>query len=220
MKNKRGLYKNKKSKIISVIKNHINQNIKEYAISAVVFCIGITIGVMLVNGSTTENKENIIGYINEFVSSVKSKEYTIDGEKLLIKSVMSNIKLAFIIWVTGSTVIGIPINYAVLGYKGLCIGYSISAIMATLGKMNGIIFSASTMLLQNIVAIPCILALTVSSAKMHKFMLKKQGRENIKSELYRHTVFSLIMTIGLVFSSFVDFLFTIVFFSDIIINFV
>ena len=220
MKNKRRLYNRKQNKFFSAIENHVNQNIKEYAVSVLIFLIGITIGVMLVNSSSEENKSNITGYINQFVESIKSGDYTIDGKKLLIKSILSNLKLALIIWVAGSTIIGIPIIYTSLGYKGLCVGYSISAAIATLGKYKGILFSISTMLLQNIVAIPCILALTVSSIKMYRFVTKAQSKSNIKTEIYRHTVFSSIMTIGLIISSFVEFLFTTAFFSDIIANFV
>ena len=218
MKNKRRLYK-KKSKIFSILENHINQNIKEYAISLLIFFIGIIIGVVLVNSSTAENKENITGYINEFIGAIKNKEYSIDGNKLLIKSIVSNFKLAVIIWVAGSTIIGIPIIYASVGYKGVCVGYTVSAIIATLGKSKGIIFSISTLLLQNIVAIPCILALTVSSIKMYKNVMKERNKENIKAEICRHTLFSLIMTIGLIISSFLEYFFTTVFFCDIIINF-
>ena len=98
-------------------------------------------------------------------------------------------------------------------------GYTVSAIIATLGKSKGIIFSISTLLLQNIVAIPCILALTVSSIKMYKNVMKERNKENIKAEICRHTLFSLIMTIGLIISSFLEYFFTTVFFCDIIINF-
>lgn len=102
----------------------------------------------------------------------------------------------------------------------MCIGYSISALIATLGKQKGIIFSLSTMLLPNIIAVPCILALMVSSVKMYKSIVRKQKKENLKFEIYRHTIFSLIMTIGLILAAFVEFLFTMSFFCDIIIYFV
>lgn len=219
MKNKRNLHKNK-GRLISVIENHINQNFKEYTIAVLILFIGIVIGVMLVNSSTQENKDDITGYINGFVNAIKNKEFAIDGKKLFMKSVWSNVKLALIIWIAGSTIIGIPIIYLSVGYKGLCIGYSVSAIIATIGKVKGLVFAMSAMLIQNIVAVPCILALMVSSIKMYKSTMKCRDKDSIKQEIYRHTIFSLIMTIGLVFSSFVEFLFTTAFFSDIIIKFV
>lgn len=212
--------KKRKSKIFKIIEEHINQNIKEYAISVLVFLIGIIIGVMLLNSSNQENQESISGYINEFTSSIKNQEYKIDQKKLLIKSISSNLKLAVMIWVAGSTIIGIPLVYGSLGYKGICIGYSISAIMATMEKAKGIIFALSSMLLQNIIAIPCILALTVSSVKIHKSIMKEHNKEHIKSEIYRHTMFSIFMTIGLFISSLVEIFISTNITSNIIINFI
>jgi stage II sporulation protein M len=140
-----------KNKIFKLIEGHINKNLKEYAISAIVFLIGIIIGIMLINSSSQENKESICGYITEFVDSIKNNEYQIDNTKLLIKSILSNLKIAVIIWISGSTIIGIPLIYGCLGYKGICIGYSISAIIASLGNAKGIALALSSMLLQNII---------------------------------------------------------------------
>ena len=212
--------KKRKSKIFKIIEEHINQNIKEYAISVLVFFIGIIIGVMLLNSSNQENQESISGYINEFTSSIKNQEYKIDQKKLLIKSVSSNLKIAVMIWIAGSTIIGIPLVYGCLGYKGICIGYSISAIIATMEKAKGIIFALSSMLLQNIIAIPCILTLTVSSVKIHKSIMKEHNKEHIKSEIYRHTMFSIFMTIGLFISSLVEIFISTNITSNIIINFI
>ena len=146
MRNKRKSYK-KKNKIFAVIENHINQNIREYTIAVFVFFIGVVIGVMLTNSSSQENKSEIIGYISRFIDSIKNGEYTVDGKKLFVKSISSNLKLAVIIWIAGLTIVGIPIMYICIMYKGIRIGYSISAVIATLGRQRGIIFSLSTMLL-------------------------------------------------------------------------
>ena len=212
MRNKRKFAKSK-NKIIQIIENHVSKNIKEYAISILVFFIGIIIGVMILNSSNAENQKDISGYI-------KNNEYQIDTKKLLINSIMSNLKLAIIIWISGSTIIGIPLVYGCLGYKGICIGYSISAIIAVLEKGKGIIFAISSMLLQNIIAIPCILALTVSSIKMYKSTMKERNKENIKYEIYRHTMFSLFMAIGLIISSVIEVFVTTNITNNIIINFI
>lgn len=209
-----------KSKVFKIIEDHINKNIKEYAVSVLVFLIGIIIGVMLINSSNQENKESISGYIIEFVDSIKSNEYQIDENKLLIKSILSNLKIAVIIWIAGSTIIGIPLVYGCLGYKGICIGYSISAIIATLESPKGIIFALSSMLLQNIIAIPCILALSVSSVKMYKAIMKERNKENVKFEIYRHTIFSVFMTVGLFVSSLIEIFLSTNITSNIIINFI
>lgn len=177
-------------------------------------------GVILVNCSSEENKGDITGYINSFIQSIKSKEYAIDGKKLLVKSIAYNMRLALIIWIAGLTIIGIPIIYVSIAYKGMCIGYTISSIIATLGKSKGIVFSLSTMLIQNIIAIPCFLALMVSAMKMYKSVTINKNKDNLREEVCRHTIFSIFMAFGLFFASFLEYYFTTVFFSDIMINFV
>ncbi|MBR2704487.1 MAG: stage II sporulation protein M [Clostridia bacterium] len=219
MRNKRKFFK-KKNKFLEIISEHISKNSKDYMIAILIFFIGIVIGVMLVNKSSEENKREITGYICNFIDSIKSKEYTIDGKKLFIKSLISNLKLAGIIWISGLTIVGIPIIYISIAYKGMCIGYSISAIIATLGKTKGIVFSTSTMLIQNVIAIPCYLALMVSAMKMYKSVTINRNKENLKAEICRHTIFSSFMTIGLIFATFLEYYFTTLIFGDIIINFV
>lgn len=215
MRNKR---RYKKSKFLETIENHINQNIREYAISVLVFIIGIIIGVILLNSSNEESQRDISGYINEFINTIKNREYEIDMNKLLVKSIISNLKIAIIMWISGSTLIGIPLIYASLGYKGICVGYSISAMIAALDKSKGITVAISSMLLQNIIAIPCILALAVSSIKMHKVIMKEHNKNDLKFEIYRHTIFSIIMAVGLIISSFIEIFLSTNLTSNIIIN--
>lgn len=210
----------KNNKLFTLIEDNILKNKKAYSICTIVFIAGIIVGIIMINSSNAETQKSISGYITEFIETIKNREFQIDGKKLLIKSLISNLKIAGIIWIAGSSIIGIPLVYASLGYKGMCMGYSISAIIATLNNPKGIIFALSTMLLQNIIAIPCLLALSVSSLKMYKAIMKNQNKSNIKFEIYRHSIFSIIMTLGLVASSFVEVFISTNITSNIIINFI
>lgn len=212
--------KKRKNRILQIAEEHINKNKREYAIALIVFLIGVIVGVLLINSSNDETQKSVSGYITEFIESIKNNEYEIDEKKLLIKSVLSNLKIAIIIWIAGSSIIGIPMVYGALGYKGMCIGYSISAIIATLSKPKGIIFALSSMLLQNIIAIPCILAISVSSVKMYKAIMKKQSIENVKFEIYRHAIFSIFMTVGLMISSLIEIFISTNITSSMITNFI
>lgn len=47
--------------------------------------------------------------------------------------------------------------------------------------------------MQNVIFIPCILALAVSGAKLYRAIVKDKRRETIKLEITRHTIFSVIL---------------------------
>lgn len=73
-----------------------------------------------------------------------------------------------------------------------------------MGTGKGIIFILSTLLLQNILFIPAILALAVSGFKLYKSIVKDKRKENIRIEILRHTIFSVIMLGVLIISSIIE----------------
>lgn len=66
------------------------------------------------------------------------------------------------------------------------------------------LFVATSILLQNIIFIPCILALAVSGMKLYKAIMKDKRRETIKLEITRHTIFSCILLLGLEIAALVE----------------
>ncbi len=91
-------------------------------------------------------------------------------------------------------------------YRGFCLGYTISACVTIMGTGKGIAFVLSSMLLQNLIFIPAILALAVSGFKLYKSIVKDNRKENVKLEILRHTIFSLVMLGVLIMSSLVEIL--------------
>lgn len=184
--------KHKKKRSMQLLYAHISNNIKEYFSVIVVLLIGIVLGVIAINNSSDDTKVEIQTYINDFISSVSENE---NIDKLaLAKSVFTN-NLFFIIMLIfiGSTVIGIPIVYAIVAYKGFCLSYTIAAIIAVLGSKKGFIFALASVFLQNLIYIPCILALAVSGIRLYKSIVKDKRKENIKLEILRHVIFSLLV---------------------------
>ena len=185
---------------VPLIKQHISNHKREYGMVALLFLIGVIVGILFVNNMAQEEKNKIQEYLNNFVTAIKT-DYQIDQGVLLKTSILQYILLAVLLWFMGSTVIGIPLVYAIVGIKGVSLGYTISCIIATFGTGKGILFATSSMLLQNLLAIPAILALAVSGIKLYQSIIKDNRRENIKLEIGRHTVFSILMLLLLLFSS-------------------
>ncbi len=188
------------SKIRIVIKNYIKNNNKEYILATLLFLIGLFTGVLIINNLSDNDITNIETYINNFFINFKSTE-NIDKLQLISTSIKNNVFLALIIWGAGTTIIGIPIVLIVILYRGIILGYTISAFSIVLGTYKGLLFCLITIFLQNILFIPAILTLGVSSIKLYKSIIKDRRRENIKVGVIRHTIIALLMTIILILSS-------------------
>lgn len=150
-----------KFKLKNTILNNIYHNLKAYIIVTVIFLIGIVAGVIFINNINEGQRAEISEYINNFITSLKGN-YEINRGELLKNSLFDNLKLALGMWFIGSTVIGLPIVFGIVLYRGFCIGYTISSAIIVLGTQKGIIFSITSILAQNIIIIPVLLALAVS----------------------------------------------------------
>lgn len=195
--------RNKENKIKNIIVEYIAQNIKAYIMLTIIFFIGLILGIIFVNNTKEAQSDQISTYINNFIDSIK-ENYQISKPKLLINSIKGNLYITIILWFLGSTVIGMPLIYLVIGYKGYCIGYTISSIIATIGTEKGILFIIATVLFQNIIYIPAVLTLAVSGIKLYKLIMEDRRRENIKMQILKHTIFSLFIFIILIMASLVE----------------
>lgn len=195
--------KNNRHTIRNIIFEYIKDNAKIYLILTIIFFIGLILGVLFVNNSNEAQANQISNYINNFINSVK-ENYQISTKTLLFTSIFNNVCIAILLWFLGSTVIGVPLIYLVIGYKGYCIGYTISSVVATVGTGKGILFIISTMLLQNIIYIPTIITLAVSGIKLYRLIMEDRRKENIKVQILKHTIFSILMLIILLFSSLIE----------------
>ena len=191
------------SKIKETILNHINDNIREYFIVSIIFLIGIIIGVLFINNASENQLSQINEYISNSINSLRENK-DINNLILLKELLKNNILFAILLWFMGSTLIGIFIVYIIVCFRGFCLGYTISSIVSTLGFGKGLFFSISYLLLQNIIFIPCILALAVSGMKLHSSIMEDKRKENIKVEILRHTFFSLFISLFIIIASFIE----------------
>ena len=195
--------KNKRIKIKETIKEHIMNNLREYIIILLIFIIGIFLGVFFINNIQDEQMAEISEYINTFINNLKNS-YEVDNLDLLKTSMLQNIVLGVAIWFFGTTVIGIPVVFGIVLYRGFCLGYTISTCITVMGLSKGLLFVLITLVLQNLIFIPAIIAIAVSGFKLYKSIVKDRKVDNIKLEILRHTIFSLIMMILLIIASLVE----------------
>ncbi len=188
----------KKSQISSIIKEEITNNIKSYIIITIIFLSGIFMGVLFIN--KTDTKSDIEKYINTYIDETKMIQ---NGDYLIeiSKEIKSDIILTVLLWFAGTTIIGIPIVLGIILFRGFCLGYTISACIMSLGKIKGIVFILTTTLLQNIIFIPAIIVLGVSSIKLYKSIIKDRRKENIKISILKHSIITMMVLISFIIAS-------------------
>ena len=188
----------KKYEVLNIIKEDIFNNAKSYFIIIIIFVVGIFLGVMFINQA--KDKNEIENYINTYIDETKLLK---DGQYFneLKIDIKNNITLVILLWFAGTTIIGIPIVLGIILFRGFCLGYTIASCVYVLGKIKGIIFVFMTILLQNIIFIPAIMILGVSSIKLYQSIVRDRKKENIKLSIIKHSMVSLIILIALVISS-------------------
>ena len=199
----REIHSRKKNNFKEVVINHIYENLKSYLIVIIILIIGIIAGVIFINNTNEEQSTQIQGYINDFINSLK-QDYHIDKMQLLKSSLWDNAILIISLWFIGSTVVGIPIVLGIVLYRGFCIGYTVSAIIGVLGIQKGMLFSFASIFLQNLIFIPVLICMAVSCIKLYKSIMKDKRKENIKIEIVRHTIMSVMLLLCLVIASLVE----------------
>jgi len=188
----------RKTEIFTIIKDDISNNAKSYFIVAIIFIVGVFLGVMFVNQA--KDKNDIEKYINTYVDETKAIQNG-DYFSELKNEIKNNITLVLLLWFAGTTIIGIPIVLGIILFRGFCLGYTIASCVYVLGRIKGLIFILITILLQNIIFIPAIMILGVSSIKLYKSIVKDRRKGNIKLSIIKHSVISAMILIALIISS-------------------
>ena len=188
----------RKNEIFTIVKDDITNNLKSYAIIVIIYTVGIFLGVLFIN--QTEQKEEITEYINTYIEHTKTiQNGDFFGE--LKDDIKGNILLVLLLWFSGTTIIGIPIVFGILLFRGFCLGYTIASCVYVLGKIKGLIFVLITIFLQNIIFIPAIIILGVSSIKLYTSIIKDRRKENIKLSILKHSIRTVFILIALILSS-------------------
>lgn len=195
--------KKDKNAYIKIILKNLQENKKIYVLLLIFLLIGIVLGVFFINNSDESQKNEVREYINNFVTTLKNNN-SIDKNELVNVSFKRNILMGIILWFIGSTIIGLPLIYFFVLYKGLCIGYTISGAIIALGTGKGVAFCLGSILLHNIIFIPALFFIAVSSTKLCYTIMKNRTKENIKIEIVRHSILSALATLFFMLSSLIE----------------
>lgn len=181
--------------------SYVLDNIREITIITLIMFIGLILGVIYINNMDNENRSIVNNHINEIFDYVKDSQdenKMIDNFEILKSNLKRNLIYMLLLGLFSSCLIGIPIMYFLILGKTFSLGYTMSAIIASIGTKSGIIFICSSMVLHNIIFLIAIYLVSISGKNLYKEVLGEE-RENIKYKILKHVIFiiiSLLFAIG------------------------
>lgn len=184
-----------------VLYEYILRNRKNYIVLLVLFFIGITAGIVIINNLSDNSKLELNSYLNDVILGIKEGS-NLNKTDMLFISIKDNIKDILIIWFLGCTIIGGCLIYIAIIYKGFALGYTCAAIAAVIESKTGVLILLSSFVLQNMIFIPGLFLIAENGIKLYKGIYKKCI--NLKEEVIRHSIIMLISIMIVIISSLIE----------------
>ena len=153
----------------------LNLNKKEnkffYLMVFIFFCVGIALGTYIVKYMNANDASDLTSYFSTFTESIVKEP--VNSKVLLLNVLKKNLILITIIIALSFTIFGTPIILLVDLVKGFTLGYTFSFLISTF-EGKGLWLALASTIPQNIIYIPCFIALSIVGIKFSSTKLKER----------------------------------------------
>ena len=197
---------------MNMVMNRFNATIRDskgyFFIVLIMFCLGIAFGLYTVKYMGLADKNDLLNYFSSFTNSIENE--SINYGNLLFEVIKKNIILIAPIIVLGLTFFGDPIILIIDLLKGFTLGYTFSFVATTFNG-KGIGLAIAALIPQNLIYIPCIIALSIISMGMSTEKFKGRFFKNSKNKttvsngiLYKFVLIIVLFTLGMLIETYIS----------------
>jgi stage II sporulation protein M len=161
-----------RSRLEQDLAQHVRENVGVYFFVALLFLVGVVFGALAVKALPTEQKAELMDYLNLFLKDVAGRP-SIPGSELVGQTVWANLKSIALIWLSGLTVIGLPLALILLFTKGFAGGFTVGFLVDEI-SWRGLVVAAAAVLPQSLLTVPAVLLVGAGAVCFALFVLRQR----------------------------------------------
>ena len=182
----------------------LRKNIVQYMFLSIVLIAGIIVGSITVKMISDIQMESIVSFINGFLANINN--ISVDCSSIFYLSLSNNLKTAIALILLGLSVVGLPFILTVIFFRGFMLGFTVGFLIEQLGS-KGIVLSILSILPQNLIILPCIVSIGVTSLTFAMAVIKnriKNYHESYSQMVIGYLLLNLFFSFLLIISGLIE----------------
>lgn len=158
----------------NTIRTHLRDNFWQYLVLVAVFALGLIEGNIEACALPGGTRGHLLDLLNEFIATSSSYE---PGGRLLIPSILAQLKLVVVMWFLGLTVIGTPLVLGLVFARGFSLGFTVGFLINAKGQ-TGLLVTLVSIAPQNTIYVPLLILTSLVSINFSLFIIKRRSQIN------------------------------------------